>query len=126
MATGPVMIDISSELVSERLMLRVPRFGDGVLVNAAVVESVVELGPWMPWATPTPKPDDTELWCRQSAAKFLTREMIHFSLWADGGKTCAGGCGMHRIDWNVPMGELGYWLRTSFCGQGRMTEAVNA
>ena len=31
---------------------------------------------------------------------------------------------MHRIDWNVPKFEIGYWLRRSLHGRGLMTEAV--
>ncbi len=32
---------------------------------------------------------------------------------------------MHRIDWDVPRFEIGYWVRTSLQGQGYITEAVN-
>ena len=35
-----------------------------------------------------------------------------------------GGSGLHRIDWSVPALEIGYWLRTSACGQGYASEAV--
>jgi RimJ/RimL family protein N-acetyltransferase len=33
---------------------------------------------------------------------------------------------MPRLDWKVPKFEIGYWLRTPYCGKGLMTEAVNA
>ncbi|MEA2735401.1 MAG: hypothetical protein QOE14_1852, partial [Humisphaera sp.] len=31
-----------------------------------------------------------------------------------------------RLNWDVPMFEIGYWLRTPLCGKGYMNEAVNA
>jgi RimJ/RimL family protein N-acetyltransferase len=33
---------------------------------------------------------------------------------------------MHRIEWKVPMAEIGYWVRTAHSGNGYMTEAVEA
>lgn len=38
--------------------------------------------------------------------------------------TLVGSSGLHRIDWEVPKFEIGYWCRTSFTGQGYATEAV--
>ena len=123
----PVLIDLPSEIQTPRLLLRVPRAGDGPVVNAAVAESREELSPWMPWANPTPKVEDTEVWCRQAAAKFLSREQLHFSIYRSGDPTyCLGNCGLHHIDWKVPMAEVGYWLRTSQTGKGFTSEAVEA
>src|SRR5687768_15958531 len=123
----PILLDVPEQFTSERLVLRLPRLGEGATINAAVVDSVAELAPWMPWATPTPKPEDTELWVRQTIGRFVNREMMHFSLFLKGGDgvTCIGGCGMHRMDWKVGMAEIGYWLRTPYVGKGYMTEAVN-
>src|SRR5438552_16460760 len=120
----PILIDLPSELTTPRLLMRVPRAGDGARLNAAVIESIDELAPWMPWAVPAPTVGQTEQWARQTAAKFLTRQQVHFSLYLKGTETCVGGCGLNKIDWHVPMGEFGYWLRTSDVGKGLMTEAV--
>lgn len=35
-----------------------------------------------------------------------------------------GATGLHRLNWDVPMCEVGYWGRTSFAKQGFITEAV--
>ncbi len=120
----PIMIDVPSEMETERLLMRCPRFGDGERVNAAVRESAGEVGRWMPWAAPTPEPAATEKWCREAASKFISREAIHYVLFLKTTDTIVGVCGIHRMDWAVPMFEIGYWLRTSHCGSGYMTEAV--
>ena len=124
MTADPIMMDVPGEMETERLLLRVPRAGDGARMNAAVRESIAQLGRWMPWAVPTPEPEATEKWCREAAARFVTREQFHFSVFLKGTETFVGNCGMHRIVWDVPLVEIGYWLRTSHCGHGFMTEAV--
>lgn len=120
----PIMLDVPSEMETERLLMRCPRFGDGECVNAAVRESAAEVGRWMPWAVPTPETEATEKWCREAASKFLAREQFHFGIYLKGTDTYVGNCGIHRIIWDVPLVEIGYWLRTSECGKGYMTEAV--
>src|SRR5262245_50811808 len=35
-----------------------------------------------------------------------------------------GGTGLHRIHWDIPAFEIGYWLRVSEEGKGYMTETV--
>ncbi|HDR7866350.1 TPA: GNAT family N-acetyltransferase, partial [Bacillus cytotoxicus] len=32
--------------------------------------------------------------------------------------------GLHRIKWEIPQFEIGYWIDTRFSGKGYMTEAV--
>ena len=59
---APIMLDVPSEMETERLLMRCPRFGDGERINIAVRESVEEVGRWMPWAVPTPEPEATEKW----------------------------------------------------------------
>lgn len=120
----PIMLDVPSEMETERLLMRCPRFGDGECVNAAVRESSAEVGRWMPWAVPTPETEATEKWCREAASKFLAREQFHFGIYLKGTDTYVGNCGIHRIIWDVPLVEIGYWLRTAECGKGYMTEAV--
>src|ERR687898_3410706 len=48
--------------------------------------------------------------------------MLLLLLW--GTRTLAGSSGLHRIDWEVPKFEIGYWCRTRFTGRGYVTEAV--
>jgi RimJ/RimL family protein N-acetyltransferase len=35
-----------------------------------------------------------------------------------------GGCGLHRMDWNLGTFDSGYWLRSTAQGHGFMREAV--
>jgi RimJ/RimL family protein N-acetyltransferase len=131
MATiDPLMIELPAELASERLLMRAPRAGDGAALNDAMVESLESLKPWMPWAQKMPTPEESELTCRQIALRFAQRSdltLFMFERAADGaGGRLVGGTGLHRMDWNVPRFEIGYWCRPSMQGRGLVTEAVQA
>jgi ribosomal-protein-serine acetyltransferase len=41
-----------------------------------------------------------------------------------GSDTLVVSSGLHRIDWDVPRFEIGYWARTPYTGQGYVTETV--
>jgi len=125
----PLLIEFPP-LASARLLLRAPQAGDGLALNAAVVESIAALKPWMPWAQKVPTADESELTCRQMAARFAQRSDLPMFVFervgdSDTGRLL-GGTGLHRFDWDVPRFEVGYWVRSSAQGQGYVTEAVQA
>lgn len=121
----PLMPEFPDHFETERLLIRAPRAGDGVLVNAAINESFEKLHRWMDWARRLPTAAESETFAREGAARFRTREELPMLLFDKRDGSFVGGSGMHSIDWSVPRFEIGYWLRTSREGQGYMTEAVN-
>jgi RimJ/RimL family protein N-acetyltransferase len=131
MATiDPLLIDLPEAIATERLWLRPPRAGDGVACNEAVVQTLAELKPWMPWAQAAPTLQESELECRRMATRFARREdlpLLIFERGADGryGRML-GGTGLHRMDWSVPRFEIGYWRRSGEGGRGLISEAVRA
>ena len=129
-AMEPELIDVPERIDTEHLVLRCPRRGDGALVNAAVAESLAELGPWMPWAGSAPTLDESEAHCRRQQGRFILREdlvMFIFARDASGNEgELLGGTGLHRIDWTLRKFEIGYWRRTGREGRGIVTEAVIA
>lgn len=127
MAIKPILLDIPESFDSERLTIRAPRFGDGAEINAAIIESLDSLRPWMAWVHPQPPTvEDSEAFARQSRVRFLEREGFALLLWLKSTGTLVGSSGLHVRDWNVPMFEIGYWCRKQFEGKGYVTEAVNA
>ena len=110
---------------SERLSIRVPQPGDGKALNEAILESFRELSVWMPWAKEMPSPEESEAHCESSRKRFLAREDIQLLLFLKSTGRLIGSSGLHRIDWDVPRFEIGYWCRTSEVGKGSITEAVH-
>lgn len=120
----PVLRDFPDYFETERLLLRAPRHGDGEKLAEATRESYSELKRWMPWAVPDQTVEDAEVYVRRMAAKFMTREDLVLFMFRKADGVFLGGSGLHRIDWEVPCFEIGYWLRTTAHGKGYMTEAV--
>jgi RimJ/RimL family protein N-acetyltransferase len=111
---------------SERLILRVPKPGDGQVLLEAYNESLERLRPWFPWAQETGTLEEREQFVRQQYAKFIQNEdMMLFFFLKDSGILIGCG-GLHYRGLNVPKFEIGYWVRTGFEGKGYITEAVNA
>ncbi len=122
----PLLIDVPEEIETDRLVIRMPRPGEGAAVNAAVAESFDELHRWMPWAATLPTVADSEAHSRRANARFRLREDLTYRAWLKGSDTCVVGSGLHRLDWSIPRFEIGYWCRTRLVGQGYTSEVVRA
>ena len=122
----PILRDFPARIETERLTIRAPQAGDGAENCAAILESLEELRPWMPWACEPLSPESQEAVMRRAHADFMSRTDLMLLLFVKGTNTMVGASGLHRIDWRVPKFEIGYWLRTKCTGKGYMTEAVAA
>lgn len=120
----PILRDFPESFETERLLIRPPMPGDGPELYAAVKESLNELAPWMPWPKEHRTVGDSEASARGARARFLERKELRMHLFLKGTDTLVGSSGLHRIDWDVPKFEIGYWCRTGFTGRGLTTEAV--
>ena len=120
----PILLDVPEQIDTDRLLIRPPRLGDGAAINAAVQESFAELKRWMPWAQEIPSIEQSEIFARESAARFARREDLPLLLFERDTDRLIGASGLHRIDWSVPSFEVGYWCRTSCVGRGYISEAV--
>jgi ribosomal-protein-serine acetyltransferase len=109
--------------MGEDVEIRAFRLEDADAVSAAVVSSLDELLPWMPWAAAEP------------IGRAAREELI--AGWADGearggdrvrgiwvGGVVAGTVGLHDRLGDPAGREIGYWVRTAFAGRGVATAAV--
>ncbi|MGZ3689005.1 MAG: GNAT family N-acetyltransferase [Bdellovibrionota bacterium] len=123
---NPILLDIPVPITTPRLLLRPSVAGDGPGINEAVLESYDELHPWMPWADHRPTVEEGEENARRSHAKWILREDLRLLIIDRASERILGSTGLHRINWELPSFEIGYWLRTSYVGKGYATEATNA
>ena len=121
-----LLLDFPESFESNRLTIRAPRAGEGTEVNAAVRETFDDLKPWMPWAQQMPTLEESESFVRRSQCDFLARKDLMLFLFLKGTDTLVGGSGLHRINWDIPKFEIGYWCRKRFQGQGYITESTEA
>ena len=121
---NPILLEFPDAFETERLLIRAPRPGDGPELRAAIADSIEQLRPWMPWAKEIPTPEEAELNVRQAWVKFLSREDLRLHLFSKEAGIFVGCSGLHRINWDVPKFEIGYWCCTPFTRQGLIREAV--
>jgi RimJ/RimL family protein N-acetyltransferase len=119
-----VLIEVPKSIETERLVLRMPEPGDGILVNEAIKASYSELKPWLGFAQVLPSVDDTETNTREAHANFITRKALRYLVFCKQTDQFIGSTGFHNINWDVPKFEIGYWIDSRMGGKGYMTEAV--
>lgn len=122
----PILLDFPNQFYTERLFIRMPLPGDGKVVYQAMQASLIELKEWMPWAHREQTEEDVEVNMRDAQAKFLTREDLRLHLFNRETGEFIGSSGLHRINWNIPKVEIGYWIDTRYRGKGYITEAAEA
>lgn len=123
---NPTTDHLPEQIESDRLIIRVAKPGDGPMFNAAIVESLPELSPWLGWVSPAPTVEQSESSCRRAFARFLLNEDLMALFILKQGGELVGGSGLHDADWQLRHFEVGYWGRTRFMGQGLVTEGVRA
>ncbi|MFD1017903.1 GNAT family N-acetyltransferase [Thalassobacillus hwangdonensis] len=121
---NPILLDFPSQFETERLLVRMPLPGDGKAVHEAIEASSKEFQKWLPFAQKKQTLEEAESNVRQAHADFLKREDLRLHILLKETGELVGSTGLHRIDWDIPKFEIGYWIDTRHCGKGYMTEAV--
>ena len=122
---NPLLLELPQELLGPRVVVRAYRDGDGQAIASAIAESRERLvAADMPWVKEWDDPDHGAIFVRRCQAKWAAREDLTFGLWERATGTYFGSSGLHRILWNVPSVEIGYWVRSRFEGKGFVAEAT--
>ncbi|MGE3268204.1 MAG: GNAT family N-acetyltransferase [Chloroflexota bacterium] len=120
----PILVDLPEQLDGERVSVRPWLEGDSRALWDAVDESRNHLEPWMPWMDGYNNPDDALEYTRRAYARWLVREDLAVAIVERQTRRIVGGSGLHRIDWQHRLFEIGYWLRTDAEGRGYAQETV--
>lgn len=114
---------MSVELNDERVLLRIPRPSDAEALCSAALESVDEVGRWLPWCHAGYTRDDADAWIAACQEAWRREESYPFFIFQRDGRTLVGGCALNEIDRPRLRANLGYWIRTSRMGFGLATAA---
>lgn len=121
---SPILQALPDQLFGERVVVRPLRPGDGPALWEAVEESREHLRPWMPWVDKHVTPNHSEEVARRAHGRWLLREDLMVGIFERESGRYLGGSGLHRIEWDIPSFEIGYWIRHSEEGKGYVSEAV--
>ncbi len=121
-----IWIPYPLEIVTDRLTLRSPEVEHAEPLYDAVVESLAELRQWMPWAQEEPAVEKTRGSIERAIDEFRAQTAFRIHIFDRESGLIVGAAGYPRMDFTIPMLEIGYWIRTSRTGQGLCGEAVGA
>ncbi|MDJ1475092.1 GNAT family N-acetyltransferase [Bacillus sp. LS15-K4] len=121
---NPLLFDFPSEFYTDRLFIRMPKPGDGKAVYDAIQASMKELKPWMVFAQKEQTEEEVEVSIRKSHIQFLQREDLRLLVFSKETGEFIASAGLHRINWDIPQFEIGYWIDSRFSGKGYMVEAA--
>lgn len=122
----PQLPDVPDLVTGDLIELRAPALEHVDALVEAVRESLPELKRWMPWATDDYDREGAEESVRRAMAAFVTRQDLRYHMFDRRSGRVVGSTGLHRIRWEVPRFEIGYWLRTSETGKGYASDSVRA
>lgn len=117
-------IMLPDELRSERMRLRPLHPGDAEAVFAAIDEAREPLRPWIAWVDNHQSVEDARDYCVRCAAKWLIRDDLSLGIFDAASGAYLGGTGLHRLDWEIRLFEIGYWIRQTVQGRGYVSDAV--
>lgn len=121
-----MLIEIPFPIQTPRLILRNVLPGDGEAMAQAQGKSFKELNKWMNWAKEPNSVEKLETVARENHAKFIRREDIMILGFSKENGELLIATGLHRMDWDLRIFEIGYWVSTPHAGQGYATESTNA
>ena len=116
------------KIETERLILRPPKLGDERPLNQAINRSLPELQCWMPWAKDASM-QPTIRYVKEGILSWEAEKPRNFPLVIihKESQQIIGSSGFNvRSKPEIPLFEIGYWLETTYTGQGLATEMVRA
>jgi ribosomal-protein-serine acetyltransferase len=127
MMIKPQLLSLPEQVVTERLMLRNYREGEGQFFFDLVRRNIERFRiavpeDWLAMQTP----DDGEVHVREFIARWYLRECFFFSMWHRESGTYMGHIPLFDLDWHVPRIEIGYIIGQEYEGRGYVTEGARA
>ncbi|UYY97198.1 GNAT family N-acetyltransferase [Peribacillus frigoritolerans] len=119
-----ILMDFPEKIETPRLYLRPCQPGDGLDLYEAIVHSNPELKQWLPFAHQDVSLETSEQNVLKAFADFILKEDIRLHIYRKEDDQFIGSTGLHRINWDIPKFEIGYWIDTRFSKLGYITETV--
>jgi RimJ/RimL family protein N-acetyltransferase len=114
----------STVLTDGELLLRPPERGDRDALYGAVIESIEEISPWLPWCHRGYALTETESFIESCITAWAQQAHFPLAILDARDGTYLGGTGVNHIERMNRLGNVGYWVRSSALGRGIASRAV--
>ena len=118
------MILSSTTLTDGELLLRPLERGDRDALYAAVIESIPQISPWLPWCHTGYAIAETEGFIESCITAWAQQAHFPFAIFDASDGRYLGGTGVNHIERMNRLGCIGYWVRTSATRHGVASRAV--
>jgi ribosomal-protein-serine acetyltransferase len=105
--------------VGPDIQIRQFALSDAPTLFAAVERNRAYLRQWLPWVDRTKSADDLREFISRATSQFDAGLGPNAGIWIAG--ACAGGIGVHPINWANRNCSVGYWVEASHQGKGVIT-----
>lgn len=112
------MILSSTALTDGNLRLRPLEHADRDSLYEAVLESIAQVSPWLPWCHAGYTPSETEAFIESCVTAWAQQAHFPFGVFEAQSGRYLGGIGVRPIDRTNRVCTIGYWIRTSATGKG--------
>jgi ribosomal-protein-serine acetyltransferase len=106
------------------LALRPLQRDDRDSMYAAVMESIAEVSPWLPWCHPGYSIAETEGFIESCITAWAQQTHFPLAIFDASTGQYLGGTGINHIDRQNRQGSVGYWVRTGATRRGIAPRAV--
>jgi RimJ/RimL family protein N-acetyltransferase len=111
-------------LTDSVITLRPLEHADRDAIYAAVIESIAEISPWLPWCHPAYAPTETASFIQSSIQWWAQRSQFVFGIFDAADGAYIGGTGINQVNQQHRYANIGYWIRTSRTGSGLAPRAL--
>lgn len=124
---NPILLHIPDQLETGRLLLRAYREGEGKLVYQMIQDNHQHLREVLPPALQSIQNwQDAEVLVRSLVADWQLRRRFVLGMWAKDSHELVGEMFLGGFNWDIPSGEIGYFVVKQAEGRGFATEATTA
>lgn len=122
------MNQIFKQITTERLIIKPLTLEDASAYHAAEIASSEAMAPYWSWVDQNKPLSDIKNFLRDVENTHAQNKpsMMFFGIFTKHNRTFCGCIWYAGINWFVPKFEIAYWQENRQCGNGYMTEAVNA
>ncbi|HWI61083.1 MAG TPA: GNAT family protein [Symbiobacteriaceae bacterium] len=121
---SPILIPVPDELHGPRVVVRCYRPEDAQAFYEAADESRAHLNPYESWVNDYTSVDQAIIHVNRCRARWIVRQEFAAGIFDKQTGRFLGAAGIHGVDWERRVFEIGYWVRATEQGKGYITEAV--
>ncbi len=121
------LYNVDTALITDHTVVRRFRENEGVLLYPLIADNYTRLGEHFSVTLhQITSKEQTEFFVRKKIASWILQEEYNFGIWEKDTAKLIGFIRIFNIDWNIPKGEIDFFIDRDYTQMGTMTEVLQA